>query len=162
MSTDDISEERLKALWVQAHTPPADQTDNRNMSHESTSPDEPIRETGQGEDENQEMGGDREVVEGSLDNGGSRERGEEGDGVKEGEGEGIQKEDQAEEEGEEEGGVNQNGGAEEATIGFLDEPFVQAAAQFQNYELTGILDVLTQAIDKGTGVCVCVCLCLCV
>ena len=156
MSTDDISEERLKALWVQTHTPPADQTDDRNMSHESTSPDEPIQEAGEGEDENQEMGGDRDVVEGSLDNGGSRERGEEGDGIKEGEGEGIQTEDQAEEEKGGGKGVNKNGGAEEATIGFIDEPFVQAAAQFQNYELTGILDLLTQAIDKGTGVCVCV------
>ena len=41
--------------------------------------------------------------------------------------------------------------------GFVKEPFVQAAAQFQHYDLTGILDLLTQAIDRGLLNITCTC-----
>ena len=171
VNADDISEEKLKALWVQTHTSPANQTDESNMSHDSTSPDEPIqetrqgeddngetgqregettedenRETGQGEGESQEVNGDREEAEGNLENG---EQGEEDDAGKEEEATGIQKENQRD--GVTEGG-NENAETEGVTVGFLDEPFVQAATQFQHYELTGILDLLTQSIEKGTCV----------
>ena len=36
--------------------------------------------------------------------------------------------------------------------GFAEEPFVHAAAQFLQYDLTNLLDLLTQAIEKGASI----------
>ena len=36
--------------------------------------------------------------------------------------------------------------------GFAEEPFVHAAAQFLQYDLTNLLDLLTQAVEKGASI----------
>ena len=178
LCTDDISEERLKALWLQAHTRPADQSVNANVSHDPTSTEleEPVQETEQVTSTPQGDGGDREVggeeeeerreAEANLENGGRVEGEGEGD-VGEGDiGEGddeekekeegereeeVQKEAQGDGEEEKED-VNENAESDAAMssmAGFSEEPFIQAAAQYGQYELNGILDLLTRAIEEG-------------
>ena len=109
---------------------------------------------------------DGAVEKKSQEEEGGEGEGEGGDSVKEDrageEGENEGKEDvEVEGKGEErekEGGaggekVQENCELEDQTAdrmtGFGEEPFVQAAAKFSRYELGGILELLTQAIDAG-------------
>ena len=186
--TDDVSEERLKALWLEAHpTPPAEcaadavpvsKDRGQGEGAQDTLPDTnnlTEREDGRGEvgGEGEEggTGGSREegqalngagVNEGQEEEGkkGGEGGGESGDGVKEEEaGDKAEEEGEKEEEGEQNSGegdekVQENGQSEESQTadqmaGFGEEPFVQATAKLLRYELTGILELLTQAIDTG-------------
>ena len=189
--TDDLSEERLKALWLQAHSPVADQSASAEVLHDTAqttgqeieqnekSPEEEGEGTERkGEGEGGREGGSEEGEgegraegagrdEGKEEEGGGGEEGEgdggeegEGDGGEEGEGDGGGEEGDGGEEKEGIGEVKEeaktaNGAVEEvedAMVGFAEEPFVQAAAQYQQYQLTGLLELLTQAVDKG---CLC-------
>lgn len=154
---DDLSEERLKALWLQAHAPPTDQSDSADGSHDR-SQEKPAEATEQN-DATADEGGGRE---GGVNIGGEGEGEREGEGEGEGDGEKVEgvgeKEENAEEEEEAEGEkeVHANGIAPEETVasmdGFAEEPFVHAAAQFLQYDLANLLDLLTQAIEKGASI----------
>ena len=175
--TDDLSEERLKALWLQAHSPVADQSASAEVLHDTAqttgqeieqnekSPEEEGEGTERkGEGEGGREGGSEEGEGEGKAEGAGRDEGkeEEGGGGEEGEGDGGEEKEEGdgEEEKEEVGEVKEeaktaNGAVEEvedAMVGFAEEPFVQAAAQYQQYQLTGLLELLTQAVDKG---CLC-------
>ena len=158
------------ALWLQAHTPPTDQSESADMSHDASQEKAPEqnnitekmaakqevegRGEGGGEGVGGGEGGGEEVVgvKGKGEGGG-----EEGDkGTEEG---GSEVKENGEGEGEEKEGNHAADEVEDKTsvamVGFAEEPFVQAAAQFQHYELTDLLDLLTQAIDKGETLLIC-------
>ena len=142
-TADDLSEARLKALWLQTHSPPTDQSETATVSSD-TSWENPVQEMVQND---MGKGGNREEGGGEGGEGGGEGGVEGGEGGVLGAGE--EREQQAE-----------NGAPEEEVAvmaGFAKEPFVQAAAQFQHYDLTGILDLLTQAIDRGLLNITCTC-----
>ena len=187
--TDDISEERLRVLWLEAHPPTVDAPDSVDVSQDQTHV-EATQETvptnsgerGEGRVVDGEggeggaggSGEEGQVLDGAVENKsqeeeGGEEGGEGGDAVEEDrvgeEGENevkgevkVKGEEGKAEEGEEEGGaggekVQENGELVDQTAdhmaGFGEDPFVQAAAKFSRYELTGILELLTQAINTG-------------
>ena len=100
--TDDISEARLRALWV-THGPKP-----------STKPDQP-------------------------ENGQSATQSEDAEPAAEGDAESAAN------------GSGDGGGEPEVDLykGFDEEPFVRAAAQFNSDNYHGILELLTEAIDRG-------------
>ena len=202
--TDDLSEDRLKALWLEAHPPAVDHPDTPDVSQDRTQESPQVtdsltaeereggREGGEGREVDGEGGeggaggsgengqvsgaaGENERQDGEEEGGGEEEKekgegaGGEGKGGEEEEGggdnggkeeekEGNREEGDAEKEkggGEEEGEkVQENGDVgerqtAEQMAGFGEEPFVQAAAKFLRYDLTGILELLTQAIKSG-------------
>ena len=182
--TDDISEERLRVLWLEAHPPTVDAPDSVDVSQDQTHVEttQETVPTNSGErGEGRVVGGEGgaggsgeegQVLDGAVENKSrEEERGEEGgeggdtikedrageEGGSEVKGEGKGEEGKADE-GEGEGGaggekVQENGElvdqTADRTAGFGEDPFVQAAAKFSRYELTGILELLTQAINTG-------------
>jgi len=58
-------------------------------------------------------------------------------------------------EGEEEGGTKDDEGADEtpqdAKTGFAEDPFVVAAGMFRARQYHGIIEKLTEAVEKGEG-----------
>ena len=177
--TDDISEDRLKSLWLEAHPPMAEQSDSSQERTREVETQVVVEAVGVaevrgvggegeegaaggsgGEGQAEGGGGENEAgegVEGSEEGERDKERGE----GEEAEGKGEEGEEREVEGDKEEGGEGErvpiSGGSEQSgekptvdrMAGFSDEPFVQAAAQFQRYELTGILELLTQAINRG-------------
>lgn len=141
-----MSEERLKSLWLQAHVPPNNKSPDKSQENpvEVTQENDTTTENeGGGKQEDGDIGEGKGEGEEVRDGEGEKEK-VEGDGEK-GEQEGVEEE------------VRVNGVADEvlrdavaSLDGFAEEPFVQAAAQFLRYDLTNLLNLLTQAIDKGT------------
>ena len=150
----------------------------QNTTSELKKEERESREVG-GEEGEREAEGNLAEAEGKGEEGGDVEReGENNEGEKGGEGEregeeereeGDNREKEKEGEPEEERVVVGKGGegaadrvavnddtteslewGGSAMTGFEEEPFVQAAAQFKHYDLTNILDLLSQAIDRGT------------
>lgn len=106
MHADDISEARLRALWVQ-HAP--------KPTKKPEQPEDGQSDAVESEDAKPAAEGDAESANGSG-----------------------------------------AGGGEEPEVdlyeGFDEEPFVQAAAQFNAENYHGILELLTEAIDRGKPV----------
>ena len=178
MHTDDISEERLRVLWLEAHPPTVDAPDSVDVSQDQThveTTQETVPTNGltggervegrevDGEGGQGGAGGSGEevqVLDGAVENKSQEEEGGEGEG--EG-GDSVMGKEDVEVEGkgeerEKEGGtgdekVQENCELEDQTAdrmaGFGEEPFMQAAAKFSRYDLSGILELLTQAIDAG-------------
>ena len=167
--SDDLSEDRLKKLWLESHPQkPVDQSDSGTESHDIPQVDLVQETTGSAnsvigeESEEREVGevggegrgaaGDVEEEQGVGD--GETHQAEEGE--KEGEG-GEGEGERAEEERVEaaNGETETETEAQEADVmaGFSEEPFVRAAEQFRRLELPGILQLLTQAINEGSNCC---------
>ena len=162
--SDDLSEDRLKKLWLESHPQkPVDQSDSGTESHdipqvdlvqETTGSANSVtgeeREVGEVGGEGRGAAGDVEEEQGVGD--GETHQAEEGEKEEEGgEGEGERAEEEKERVEAVNGEPETETEAEEADVmaGFSEEPFVRAAEQFRRLELPGILQLLTQAINEG-------------